>query len=68
MDLETAHGDLVLGTRGRGLYAFHDLAALRMALRGRSDQAQLATPAPATRWRRDQRWGEDNGSSNPPYG
>ena len=68
VDLETAHGDLVLGTRGRGLYAFHDLAALRMALRGQSDQAQLATPAPATRWRQDYRWGEDNGSSNPPYG
>ncbi len=68
VDLETAHGDLVLGTRGRGLYAFHDLAALRLALRGKTDQALLAAPAPATRWRHEYRWGEDSGNSNPPYG
>ena len=68
VDIEAAHNDLILGTRGRGLYAFHDLSALRLALKGKPESAQLVSPAAATRWRAEGRWGSEDGSSNPPYG
>ena len=68
VDLETAHNDLIIGTRGRGMYVFHDLTALRQVLTSAPSQAFLAKPANATRWRNEYRWGEDNSTENPPYG
>jgi photosystem II stability/assembly factor-like uncharacterized protein len=68
VDMETAHNDLVIGTRGRGLYAFHDLGALRQGLHGQLDQPWLAPSSEATRWQHEDRWGKDSGTPNPPYG
>ncbi len=68
-DLEVKHGDLVVGTRGRSIWALEDLAALRA----------LKTPPPATailsatdgyRFRSDRRWDYPSTGKidNPPYG
>lgn len=68
VDLETAHDDLIVGTRGRGMYAFHDLAALRTALAAPPTAAQLLAPSAAVRWRTEDHWGLQPSTENPAYG
>ena len=68
VDLEARHGDLVLGTRGRGLYVFHDLSPLRAALREAPAAAALYAAPVAVRWRSEDRWGQETSADNPPYG
>ena len=68
VDLEAKHGDLVLGTRGRGLYVFHDLTPLRAALREAPRAAALHAAPIAVRWRSEDRWGQESSAENPPYG
>ncbi len=68
VDLETAHDDLIVGTRGRGLYVFHDLAALRTALAGEPASPLLLAPANALRWRSEHHWGLQQSTENPAYG
>lgn len=67
VDLEAAHGDLIVGTRGRGLHVFHVLSALRRALAGRPGAPTLLA-TDAVRWRNGERWGQDGGTDNPGYG
>jgi hypothetical protein len=69
VDLETAQGDLIIGTRGRGLWVMHDLAPLKWQLQhptGR--QPWLAQPRDAIRWRGEFNWAKDDGAKNPDYG
>lgn len=68
VDLETAHNDLIVGTRGRGLYVFHDLTALRSALVGAPPSPQLLAPSEAIRWRSEHHWGLQQSTENADYG
>lgn len=67
-DLEAAHGDLIIGTRGRVMWAFDQVSLLKQALAREGESAWLAPTARGTRWRQEGRWSESDGSSNPPYG
>ncbi|MCX7054509.1 MAG: glycosyl hydrolase [Proteobacteria bacterium] len=68
-DIETRHGDLVLGTRGRGIWVLEDLAALREATpAARNSDLQLFSSKPAYRFRNEYRWSEEGGLKDPPIG
>jgi len=68
-DIETRHGDLVLGTRGRGIWVLEDLAALREAApAARNSELQLFSSKPAYRFRNEYRWSEEGGLEDPPIG
>jgi len=68
-DIETRHGDLVLGTRGRGIWVLEDLAALREATpAARNSELQLFSSKPAYRFRNEYRWSEEGGLKDPPIG
>lgn len=69
VDLETAQGDLIVGTRGRGLWVLHDLTPLKRQMQyPDSKEAFLAAPRDAIRWRPESRWDNSDGTENPPYG
>lgn len=68
VDLVAAHGDLVIGTRGRALWSFEGLDTLRAALGADLGKPWLAPQSSGTRWRQEFRWSESDASSNPPYG
>jgi photosystem II stability/assembly factor-like uncharacterized protein len=58
-DLEIRHGDLVFGTRGRGIYAFESLATLRaFDDKVRASPLHLFAAKPAWRFREDGSWSE----------
>ena len=68
-DIETRHGDLVLGTRGRGIWVLEDLAALREATpAARNSPLQLFSSQPAYRFRNESRWSREGGLKDPPIG
>jgi photosystem II stability/assembly factor-like uncharacterized protein len=69
-DLETKHGDLIVATRGRSIWALENLSALRAANR-LSDQKLAFLPSKtAVRFASDSRWGDGGPSStdNPDFG
>jgi len=68
-DIEVRHGDLVLGTRGRGIWVLEDLAALREASpAARGSAVQLFSNKPAYRFRNARRWSNEGGLKDPPIG
>ena len=68
-DMETRHGDLVFGTRGRGIWVLEDLAALREASpAARAAPLQLFASKPAYRFRQENRWSSEGGLEEPPVG
>ncbi len=69
VDLETAQGDLVIGTRGRGLWTMHDLTALKFQLsRPAIDQPWLGAAASSIRWREESTWAKADGTENTAVG
>jgi photosystem II stability/assembly factor-like uncharacterized protein len=59
-DLETKHGDLIVGTRGRAIWALENLAALRAMKSAQSSAVSLLPSAAALRFASDQRWGDES--------
>ena len=68
VDMEVAHGDLVLGTRGRSLWVLEDVSALRQLAALQGGGVRLLQPRPAQRFRLDGPWGDEGVIENPPYG
>jgi photosystem II stability/assembly factor-like uncharacterized protein len=68
-DLEVKHGDLVVGTRGRSIWALEDLAALR-AMKTPPTTTTILSAATGYRFRSDRRWDYSPAGKieNPPYG
>ncbi len=59
MDMEVKHGDLVIGTRGRGLWALEQIATLRAFDDAvRTQPAHLFATRPTPRLREDGTWSE----------
>ncbi|MBL0042375.1 MAG: glycosyl hydrolase [Xanthomonadales bacterium] len=59
MDMEIKHGDLVIGTRGRGLWTLEQIASLREFDDGvRKQAAHLFATRPTIRFREDGTWAE----------
>lgn len=68
-DIETRHDDLVLATRGRGIWVLEDLAALREATpAARASALRLFSSKPAYRFRVESRWSNEGGLDDPPVG
>jgi photosystem II stability/assembly factor-like uncharacterized protein len=69
-DLETKHGDLIVATRGRSIWALENLSALRAANRINTEKLAFLPSKSATRFMTDSRWGDGGPSStdNPGYG
>ncbi len=57
-DLETKHGDLIVATRGRSIWAFENLAALRAMKQAQAQSLTFLPTATATRFTSDFRWGD----------
>ncbi len=68
-DLEVKHGDLVVSTRGRSIWALEDVAALR-AQKTRPTATSILSVENGTRFRNDSRWDymAQGKIKNPPYG
>ena len=68
-DLEVKHGDLVVATRGRSIWALEDVAALR-AQKTRPVASGILSVENGYRFRSDSRWdyGAPGKIKNPPYG
>ncbi len=68
-DLEVKHGDLVVGTRGRSIWALEDVAALR-AQKTRPTATAILSVEDGYRFRSDRRWDytAPGKIKNPPYG
>ncbi len=58
-DLETKHGDLIVATRGRSLWALENLAALRAVKQAQTQALTFLPAAAATRFAGDSRWGDE---------
>lgn len=59
-DLETRHGDLIVGTRGRSIWVLENLAALRALPAVQSQKLAFLPSAPALRFTSDFRWGDES--------
>lgn len=71
VDLEVAHGDLVLATRGRSIWILDDLTPLRAwSAEIEASDLHLFAPRPAIRWRLGWGWGQtlEGAGENPPRG
>ena len=58
-DLETKHGDLIVATRGRSIWALENLAALRAMKQAQTQALTILPAAAATRFATDLRWGDE---------
>jgi photosystem II stability/assembly factor-like uncharacterized protein len=58
-DLETKHGDLVVATRGRAIWALENLAALRAMKTAQTQPVAILPLASASRYATDFRWGDE---------
>ena len=59
IDMEIKHGDLVIGTRGRGIWALEQIASLRAFDDGvRKQAAHLFATRPTYRFREDSSWAD----------
>jgi photosystem II stability/assembly factor-like uncharacterized protein len=68
-DIETRHGDLILGTRGRGIWVLEGIIALRQASAAARESAlQLFSSKPAYRFRNETRWSKEGGLKDPKIG
>jgi photosystem II stability/assembly factor-like uncharacterized protein len=68
-DLAVRHGDLVVGTSGRGIWILDDLSPIRgwsEAIAG--ENVHLFAPRPAIRWSLGSGWNTGKGTTNPPRG
>lgn len=59
-DLETRHGDLIVGTRGRSIWVLENLAALRALPAVQSQKLAFLPAAAAARFASDFRWGDES--------
>jgi photosystem II stability/assembly factor-like uncharacterized protein len=68
-DIETRHGDLIVGTRGRSIWALENLAQLRALRKISADKPTAAwlPMASALRLRNDFRWGDDEAGAADGY-
>jgi len=68
-DIEISHGDLVLGTRGRGIWVLPNIATVREAnADARARALQLFTSPAAFRFRNENRWSGEGDIADPPVG
>ena len=58
-DLETKHGDLIVGTRGRAIWVLENLAAVRAMKNLQSQPLAFLPAASAARFATDDRWGDE---------
>jgi photosystem II stability/assembly factor-like uncharacterized protein len=68
-DLETRHGDLIVGTRGRSIWALENIAQLRALYKLKLGKLALSwlPMTDALRLRTDYRWGDDEAGAADGY-
>lgn len=69
VDIEARHDDLIVATRGRGVWILDDVSPLRaLDDDARSKPLQLLPSKPALRLRKGSRWGDQGRIEDPPVG